>query len=181
MPFVLLGAEAVELAGAGVEAAEAIGVGAAATEATVATAEAITAAQQADRLAKVLKLVAALAAVTAKTCDNCCARTIVISHSQAPESAKHIDDAQAAGFPRELTYDADPVAKELRRRSSLQGIPTKSGYERDEYPPAAFVENAGAADVRYVTTRDNRSAGGTIGANLKGVPAGCHITLETGP
>ncbi|MGK9233718.1 hypothetical protein KXS07_19445 [Inquilinus limosus] len=118
-------------------------------------------------------------ATQATTCQNCCRRTVVISRAAAPESARHIDDAQAMGFPSVLTYD--PAGKNARRAASLRGIPTRPGYDRDEYPPAAFAENGGVADVRYVPSLDNQTAGGFISAGLAGATPGCIVTIRTGP
>jgi Deoxyribonuclease NucA/NucB len=137
----------------------------------------------AERLRKAKELAKALAAAAAASCatGNCCQRTIVIPYSRAPQSAKHIDDMQNMGFPKTLTYDANPAAAALRRRSSTAGVPRISGMEPDEYPPAAFVENGGHAAVRNIDWRDNRVSGGIIGANVKSLPPGCRITIVTGP
>lgn len=150
---------------------------------TAAVGAALNPDQLAERLKKAKELASSLAKAAAASCatGNCCQRTIVIPYSRAPESAKHIDDAQAMGFPSTLTYDANPVAAAARRRSSTAGVTRVSGTQPDEYPPAAFVENGGFASVRNISTRDNQVSGGIIGANLKGVPPGCRITIVTGP
>jgi hypothetical protein len=44
----------------------------------------------------------------------------------------------------------------------LRGIPTKPGYDRDEYPPAMSDEGGTRADVRYVLSAENRSAGSVM-------------------
>jgi hypothetical protein len=44
----------------------------------------------------------------------------------------------------------------------LKGIPTKPGYDRDEYPPAMSDEGATGANVRYVLSAENRSAGSVM-------------------
>jgi hypothetical protein len=72
---------------------------------------------------------------------------------------RHIDhafDARRKGKPRILyirRYEATS-----NRRASLRGIPTKRGYDRDEYPPAMSDEGGKGADVRYVLSAENRSA-----------------------
>ena len=144
---------------------------------------ALTPDQLAERLKKVQEISKGLAATAAAACatGNCCQKTIVIPHSAAPQSARHIDDAQEMGFPRVLTYAADPSGARRRRYQSTKDIPGGNGLEPDEYPPAAFLENAGAAHVRLIDKTDNQTSGGIIGANLRGVPAGCRITLITGP
>jgi Deoxyribonuclease NucA/NucB len=135
----------------------------------------------ADRLKKAKDLAKALAAAAAASCatGNCCQRTVVVSRSRSPLSAQHIDEAQAMGFPSTLTLDR-PGAP-ARRAASLRGIPTRPGLDRDEYPPAVFAENGGAASVRYVPLSDNRSAGRQILTGITGAPDGCRITLVTGP
>lgn len=112
-----------------------------------------------------------------------CRRTIVISHGKSPKSAEHIDDEQAQGAPNVLTYDQAGNAQRRAASLSNSGLPSQfsQGLERDEYPPAAFLENGGTADVRYVPWLDNRSAGGQLSAGLRGATPGCIITLKTGP
>lgn len=142
---------------------------------------ALTPDQLAERLKKVQELSKGLAATAAAACatGNCCQRTVVISRSRAPLSARHIDDAQAMGYPRILTLDRPGTAE--RRAASLRGIPTLAEHDRDEYPPATFAENGGAASVRYVPLSDNRSAGRQILTGITGAPDGCRITIMTGP
>jgi hypothetical protein len=72
----------------------------------------------------------------------------------------HVFDARRKGKPRVLhirRYEAT-----ANRRASLKGIPTKPGYDRDEYPPAASDEGGKGADVRYVLSSENRSAGSVM-------------------
>ena len=52
------------------------------------------------------------------------------------------------------------------RRASLRGIPTKKGFDRDEYPPAMSDEGGKGADVRYVRSAENRSAGSVMSHQL---------------
>ncbi|CAM5372826.1 hypothetical protein MAUB1S_06385 [Mycolicibacterium aubagnense] len=142
---------------------------------------ALTPQQRLDRLAKIREIAKGLTAAAARSCatGNCCHRTVVISKSRSPLSAKHIEEAQAEGFPSTLTIDR--AGASARRAASLSGIPTKPGYDRDEYPPAVFAENAGAASVQYVPLSDNRSAGQQIKMGITGAPEGCRVTMITGP
>lgn len=143
---------------------------------------ALTPEQQAERLRKARDLARTLAAAAAASCatGNCCHRVIVISRSRSPLSAQHIEDAQAAGFPSTLTIDRPGT--DARRAASLAGIPTRfPPYDRDEYPPATFLENGGAASVRYIPFSDNRSAGQQIKMGIAGAPEGCRVTITTGP
>ena len=48
----------------------------------------------------------------------------------------------------------------------MRGIPTKKGFDRDEYPPAMSDEGGKGADVRYVRSAENRSAGSVMSHQL---------------
>jgi Deoxyribonuclease NucA/NucB len=72
----------------------------------------------------------------------------------------HAFDARRKGHPRVLhirRYEA-----RANRRASLRGIATKPGYDRDEYPPAMSDEGGKGADVRYVLSAENQSAGSVM-------------------
>jgi Deoxyribonuclease NucA/NucB len=88
-----------------------------------------------------------------------------ISARHYPLTADHVGDAIAAGHPRQLHLDR-PGAK-ANRAESLAGIPTRRGYDRDEYPPAVSREGGKGADVRYVPSADNRGAGSVMGDRLE--------------
>ena len=84
---------------------------------------------------------------------------IPISKSKYPESAQHIEDAQAAGQPTDLTIDRAGAA--ARRAQSMQGNPRVPGTDRDEYPPAMSEEGVLVqASVRLrratIVVRDRR-------------------------
>jgi hypothetical protein len=55
-----------------------------------------------------------------------------------------------------------PLRGNRERRASPEGIPTKPRYDRDEYPPAMSDEGGNGADVRYVRSAENRSAGSVM-------------------
>lgn len=76
----------------------------------------------------------------------------------------HVFDARRSGQPRVLHIRRYEAA--ANRRASLRGIPTKPGYDRDEYPPAMSDEGGKGADVRYVLSGENRSAGRLMGRQL---------------
>ena len=103
---------------------------------------------------------------------------ITIDKSKYPESAKHIEDAQNAGYPNQLTIDRAGAAK--RRRDSLKGIPSTPGMDRDEYPPAMFHEGGTGASVRPINPSDNRGAGACIGIQCRKLPDGSTVTIRTG-
>jgi hypothetical protein len=68
---------------------------------------------------------------------------------------------------------------DARRDRLLRDIPTREGYDRDEYPPQRSAGAAGPgwsvvatprgwkADVRYVPSSENRSHGATLGDRLE--------------
>ena len=87
-----------------------------------------------------------------------------IPRRRYPYTADHIVDAIAAGEPKILRVDR-PGA-DANREESLRGIPTRQGYDRDEYPPAVSREGGAGADVRYVPSSDNRGAGTVMGERL---------------
>jgi hypothetical protein len=66
------------------------------------------------------------------------------------------------------------------RDQSLRGIPTKRGFDRDEYPPAASAEGGRGADVEYVESSDNRSAGSRMRIQLRPYCDGQAFILEPG-
>ena len=71
---------------------------------------------------------------------------------------------------------------DARRDRLLEGIPTKAGFDRDEYPAAVGRGRANGtsrglirginpvgwlADVLYVPSSENRSHGSSLGAKLR--------------
>jgi hypothetical protein len=88
-----------------------------------------------------------------------------ISARRYPYTADHIVDAIAAGEPRILHLDR--AGADANREESLDGIPTRDGYDRDEMPPAVSREGGAGADVRYVPSADNRGAGAAMGEQLE--------------
>jgi len=101
---------------------------------------------------------------------------VTVSRSRYPESAQHIEDAQAAGKPSTLTIDRAGAA--ARRQASLKGTKPVSGMDRDEYPPAMFSEGGTGADIRAIIPSDNRGSGGSIGAQVRDLPDGSQVKLR---
>lgn len=104
-------------------------------------------------------------------------KVIIINKSKYPESAKHIEDAQAAGKPAVLTIDRSGAAQ--RRQESLKDTPPVKGSDRDEYPPAMFKEGGTGASVRPIAPSDNRGAGACIGAQCRNLPDGTSVIIKT--
>lgn len=90
-----------------------------------------------------------------------------------PQTAEHIQKAIAKGESDICTIDRNGA--EERRDESLKGIPTKKGYDRDEWPMAVCMEGGKGADIEYVKPKDNRGAGGWIGNRLEGFPDGTKV------
>lgn len=90
---------------------------------------------------------------------------VQLSAKRYPGTTDHIRDAIRKGKAR-ILHIARNLAKR-HREESLEGIPTKSGYDRDEYPPAATREGGKGADVRYVRSSDNRGAGASMGSQFR--------------
>ena len=93
------------------------------------------------------------------------APVVNVSRSKYPESARHIDDAVAAGQPSVLTIDRAGAAS--RRQDAMKGTKTTPGTDRDEYPPALFSDGGEGASVRPISPSDNRGAGACIGAQCR--------------
>jgi len=102
---------------------------------------------------------------------------IVVDHTRYPLTAKHVVDAKKAGEAKILHLDREGA--EDNRDASLKGIPTKEGYDRDEYPPAASFEGGEGASVRYVPFSDNRGAGSSMGAQLGDYCSGQAFVIVT--
>ena len=65
------------------------------------------------------------------------AQVIEFPSNKYPETAAHIKDAIASGKTDICTIDRNGAAE--RRKQSLANVPTKKGYDRDEYPMAMCV------------------------------------------
>lgn len=102
--------------------------------------------------------------------------TVEVSRGRHPESAKHIEDAQSAGKPSELTIDRGGA--KANRKDSLKDVPTKKDLDRDEYPPAMFKEGGEGASVRHISPGDNRGAGACIGGQCRKLPDGAKVDIK---
>ena len=99
-----------------------------------------------------------------------------VSRSKYPESAQHIEDAIANGQPEILTIDRAGATE--NRKESLNGVPTVSGMDRDEYPPAMSREGGAGASVRCIPKPDNRGSGSSIGNQLRNYPDGTKYKIR---
>jgi len=85
--------------------------------------------------------------------------------------------------PRLLTLERDNA--DGRRRQDLRGIPTRTGFDRDEYPPAVSEEaglhtDGHRSSVTYVPSSENRSGGSVLGRALSGFCDGQKFIIEAG-
>ncbi len=101
---------------------------------------------------------------------------IGLSKTRYPNIRRHYLRALRKGWTAVLVLNRTGAG--ARRDRLLEGVPTKPGYARDEYPPAAGRGRGrglthGAhptgwkADVAYVPSHENRSHGSTLGTKLR--------------
>ena len=105
---------------------------------------------------------------------------LVFSRRRYPNIRRHAIRAIAKDWPRVLVLNRKGT--DGRRDRLLEGIPTRPGYDRDEYPPAVGRGRANGrsralvrgtdprgwkADVMYVPSRENRSHGSSLGSLLR--------------
>ena len=89
---------------------------------------------------------------------------ISFSGTKYPHIRRHMVRAVRMGWPRELVLKRKGA--DDRRDQALAGIPTKPGYDRDEYPPAVGRSRS-ATNVELVPSSENRSHGAALGVKLR--------------
>jgi hypothetical protein len=99
--------------------------------------------------------------------------TITLPTDRYPETMAHIAAAIRAGASAVCTIDRNGA--DANRDASLRGVPTKKGYDRDEWPMAMCKEGGDGADIAYVTPNDNRGAGSWIGNLLSDLEDGTRV------
>jgi len=102
------------------------------------------------------------------------------SKAKYPNIYAHLVRAIARGWPRVMVINRKGADK--RRDRLLAPIPTRPGFDRDEYPAAVGRGKANGstrglvrginpigwlADVEYVPSSENRSHGSSLGAKLR--------------
>jgi hypothetical protein len=90
--------------------------------------------------------------------------TLQFPSGRYPETAQHIKEAIQAGKSPVCTIDREGA--ELNRKHSLTGVPTRKGYDRDEWPMAMCSEGGKGANVKYIAPKDNRGAGSWVSHQL---------------
>jgi len=99
--------------------------------------------------------------------------TITLPTDRYPETMAHIAAAIRAGASAVCTIDRNGA--DANRDASLRGVPTKKGYDRDEWPMAMCKEGGDGADIAYVSPKDNRGAGSWIGNLLSDLEDGTRV------
>ena len=105
-------------------------------------------------------------------------RVVIIDSAKYPQSAEHIQNCIRMGYPAVLTLNRDGADE--NRKQSLAGIATRGddGFDRDEYPPAAFMEGGADAHVAYIASSDNRGSGSSFGQQLSNAPNGTIVRFR---
>ena len=103
-------------------------------------------------------------------------RAVVVSLTKYPNITDHVRDAIRSGQPVILHIDRRHA--DAHRAESTDDLPTKRGYDRDEYPPAMSREGGESADVRHVKSSENRAAGASMGGQLRGFCNGQAFRLK---
>ncbi|WP_231506400.1 NucA/NucB deoxyribonuclease domain-containing protein [Paenibacillus sp. UNC451MF] len=98
---------------------------------------------------------------------------LIFPADRFPETAQHIKDAIASGESAICTIDRKGA--EDNRKKSLHDVPTKKGYDRDEWPMAMCDEGGEGADIRYISPSDNRGAGSWVSNQVEKYPDGTKV------
>jgi hypothetical protein len=75
---------------------------------------------------------------------------IAFSKTKYPNIRRHYPKAVAKGWPRILVINR-PGA-DARRQRLLEDVPTRTGYDRDEYPPPRSAQSSQARPGSRVVT-----------------------------
>jgi hypothetical protein len=103
-------------------------------------------------------------------------QNITFSKTKYPNIRKHFLAALRKGWPRTLVLNRKGADK--RRARLLEGVATRPGYDRDEYPPAVgrgrgkgltrgSDPTGWRANVALVPSSENRSHGSSMGLKLR--------------
>ncbi|KGE18077.1 NucA/NucB deoxyribonuclease domain-containing protein [Paenibacillus wynnii] len=98
---------------------------------------------------------------------------ILFPTDRYPKTARHIQEAIENGEAPICTIDREGADE--NRRLSLKGVPTKKGYDRDEWPMAMCLEGGEGADIEYIPPSDNRGAGSWVGNQLESFADGTRV------
>ena len=102
-------------------------------------------------------------------------QNITFSKTRYAHIRAHFLAALRRGWPRTLVLNRRGA--DARRERVLRDVPTRDGFDRDEYPPAVGAGKGEGlecgryprgwkAEVRYVPSSENRSHGSLLGITL---------------
>ena len=131
-------------------------------------------------IAAVVIVIATPSATSATAITQCLrpegVQQLVFSAAKYPNVRRHFRRAVLRrGWPRRLVLNRRGADE--RRDRLLRDIPTRDGFDRDEYPPAVGrgrgpglergrQPRGWKGDVRYVPSSESRSHGASLGAQL---------------
>ncbi|MEK4418960.1 NucA/NucB deoxyribonuclease domain-containing protein [Bacillus paranthracis] len=95
--------------------------------------------------------------------------------SKYPETGAHIKEAIEKGKTDICTIDRKGAAD--RRKQSLANVPTKKGFDRDEFPMAVCLEGGKGAHIKHIDPSDNRGAGSFVGNKLEKFKDGTRVKI----
>lgn len=101
---------------------------------------------------------------------------VFIDSSKYPQSAEHIRACIQMGYSDVLTLNREGA--DDNRKLSLAGIETMVGMDRDEYPPAAFMEGGSGVHVAHILSGDNRGSGSSFGHQLANASNGARVRFR---
>ena len=105
---------------------------------------------------------------------------LTLDKSEYKDTFGHIEDYITGKIPGKKANDIFTIDRDMasaQRAKSLDGVPTKKGFDRDEFPMAMFKEGGTGASIRYITPSDNRGAGSSIGKALTDYPNGTRVKI----
>lgn len=106
-------------------------------------------------------------------------RVIELKRSKVPAVVAHIEESWREGFPARV-FRVHRAGSEQRRDRATDAYearypqPVGDGRDLDEQP-AAVLRRSWRAHVRPVPEKQNRSAGGSLGAGLRGCAEGTRV------
>lgn len=111
------------------------------------------------------------------------AKVVHLARSEYPNIVAHVEASWQAGYPRVLRVNrVDASARRARLLEWWQvrhPQPRGDGLDLDE-APAAALRSSWRADVRPVPAHENRSAGASLGGQLRGVRDGSCVRYDFG-
>ena len=105
---------------------------------------------------------------------------VTFSRDEYPHIIRHIKKSWRLGYPKVLKINREGV--DARRDALLNQTlpngepkyPTKDGFDRDE-APAGVLRKRTKAHVEYVESSENRSAGASLGGQIRGYCDGTKV------